>query len=245
MEKSPVGSLCLMFLRLSFIIQKQPGTASTNSVGLAGTSSTFFSHSFHSLFGFLHARCAWRENGSRKEKRVGEEGRWGGEQSGAHWSLNILVLNMKIYYSIMCSVCKLEGNHMKRSQTKSLLCSNWPPPTLTLRLLQLGGREREGRGKRGRCVCRVVGTEKGQYTHWLPHTARPTGAQVSSMTQTNTHQNRNWNFICRCETVIVTCSLLYLSWRGKTLSLFGERVQGGSAVKWSRRGGKLWKSLFE
>lgn len=34
------------------------------------------------------------------------------------------VLNMKIYYGIMCSVCRLEGNHMKRSQTKSLLCSN-------------------------------------------------------------------------------------------------------------------------
>ncbi len=56
--------------------------------------------------------------GQEKEKRGRRE------PSGAHGSLNIPVLNMKIYYNIMCSVCKLEGNHMKRSQTKSLLCSN-------------------------------------------------------------------------------------------------------------------------
>ncbi len=38
-------------------------------------------------------------------------------------------------------------------------------------------------------MCRAVGTKKGQYTHSLPHTARPTGVQVSSMTKpTHTKQ---------------------------------------------------------
>ena len=43
-------------------------------------------------------------------------------------------------------------------------------------------------------MCRLVGTEKGQYTHSLPHTARPTGVQVSckkkeKKTQTRKEEN--------------------------------------------------------
>lgn len=160
--------------------------------GLSRSRSAFFSHLALLLYLGFSARCAWRENGSRQEKREG------GEQSGAHCSLNIPVLNMKIYYSIMCSVCKLEGNHMKRSQTKSLLCSNWPPPPPPSFVCFNWGREREteskgerrGKKKKGEVCLQSRRNWKGA-VHRLAashsQTHRSTGEQHD---WANTHQNR-------------------------------------------------------
>ena len=66
-------------------------------------------------------------HGGKMDKKNEKKGMGGWVRVGPTGSPNIHVLNMKIYYSIMCSVCKFEGNHMKSSQTKSLMCSNWPP----------------------------------------------------------------------------------------------------------------------
>lgn len=91
------------------------------TVGETGTCSYIFYPSLY--LGFSVRKLEDVEG--RGEEGVGVRGEGGGvgEQSGAHWSLHIPGLNMKIYYSIMCSVCKLEGNHMKSSQTKSPLWS--------------------------------------------------------------------------------------------------------------------------
>ena len=171
----------------------------------------------------------------------------------------------------MCSVCKLEGNHMKRSQTKSLLCSNWPPshPHPSSASIARGRgsvresereRERE-RGKKGEVCVQTRRNWKGAvHTLAASHgqTHRSTGElQKKRKKNPNKKGGESWNFICRCEPVaaadFVTCSTLCLSVRGKTLSLFGEGErkkrgsEGGSeAVNWSRgEEGNFWKSLFE
>lgn len=186
---------------------------------------------------------------SRKDKN------WG-EQSGSHWPLTIHLLNMKIYYTIMCSVCKLEGNHMKKFQTKSLLCSSWPPPTPIFRLLQVRERERnihrarESREVKGGGVCSHRSWKEKHtplaashcQTHWSTgeqHDQRALNPGILSVAV------KPWLLQTK-----VTCCLAYLSERGKMQSLLGEARGGegmikGNAMNWGGREGKLWKSLSE
>lgn len=165
----------------------------------------------------------WVRKGKRKER-----------QSGAHWSPNIPVLNMKIYYSIMCSVCKLEGSHMKRSQTKSLLCSDWPlhpftsthtethtPPSSFVCFLRERAREGERERESGRNRTEAEHTLAGsdRQTH------RSTGEQHAKPTHTSQGEVLNPGTVSAAVKLIatgsVTCSPLSL-W-GKTLSWFGEK----------------------
>lgn len=154
--------------------------------------SLHFSHIAFTLYLDFSARRSWRENGSRQERRGGRE------QSGAHWSLNIPVLNMKIYYSIMCSVCKLEGNHMKRSQTKSLLCSKWPPlppPSFVCFNWQREREgEREGRGKKGEVCVQSQELKRGStHTRCLTQPDPPEYRWAAWLNQHTPNRKEYWN----------------------------------------------------